>query len=242
MELEQAEQLEYILGKVAIGVAILDPTNLSILYVNSYLHSLLDEPWSTQDLRQQSIEKVIPPKLAAIIIPLLRSVAESKEPISQREIPYEGFLENRGRTYWRVAVEYKPHFRETEHCAPILLVTIEDVTTTVRSRLHLNAIHYITSAIAGPSSLHLVLERILQALHEMAGSKRCAVFLMDQSLPSAELYPWGQEEISHLLVDLPHSATMAAQHGIHQQSQDWHPPVNEHTLLGRAVREHRTII
>ena len=35
---------------------------------------------------------------------------------------------------------------------------------------------------------------------------------------------------------------MAAQHGVHQQTQDWHPQVNEHTLLGRAVRERHTII
>ncbi len=242
MKSGQAEQLEYILGNIVVGVAILDPTSLSVLYVNSYLHSLLDEPWSSQDLSQHSIEEVIPPKLAAKIVPLLRQVAESKEPIHHSEVPYEGFLESRGRTYWRVTVEYKSKFREAEHSLPTLLVTIEDVTTTVRSRLHLNAIHYITSAIAGPSSLHLVLERILQALHEMVGSKRCAVFLMDQSLPSAEIYPWGQEEISHLLVDLPHNATMAAQHGVHQQSQDWHPQVNERTLLGRAVRERCTII
>jgi hypothetical protein len=200
----RAEQLEYILGNIAVGVAILDPTNLSIFYVNSYLHSLLDEPWSSQDLSQHSVAEVIPPKLAARVIPLLRHVAESKESIHHSEVPYEGFLESRGRTYWRVTVEYKSNFREIEDCLPALLVTIEDVTTTVRSRLHLNAIHYITSAIAGPSSLHLVLERILQALHEMVGSKRCAVFLMDQSIPSTEIYPWGQEEISHLRVDLRH--------------------------------------
>jgi PAS domain S-box-containing protein len=65
---------------------------------------------------------------------------------------------------------------------------------------------------------------------------------MDQSLPSAEIYPWGQEEISQLLVDLPHNATMAAQHGLHKQSQAWHPQVNKYTLLGRAVSERRTII
>jgi PAS domain S-box-containing protein len=238
----RAEQLEYILGNIAVGVAILDPTNLSIFYVNSYLHSLLDKPWSSQDLSQHSVAEVIPPKLAARVIPLLRHVAESKESIHHSEVPYEGFLESRGRTYWRVTVEYKSNFREIEDCLPALLVTIEDVTTTVRSRLHLNAIHYITSAIAGPSSLHLVLERILQALHEMVGSKRCAVFLMDQSIPSTEMYPWGQEEISHLRVDLPHNATMAAQHGVHQQSQGWRPQVNERTLLGRAVSERRTII
>lgn len=242
MDPGRAEQLEYILGNVAVGVAILDPASLSILYVNSYLHSLLNEPWSSQDPRQHSAVEVIPPKLATIVVPLLRQVAESKESIHHSEVPYEGFLESRGRTYWRVAVEYKSKFKETEDCLPALLVTIEDVTTTVRSRLHLNAIHYITSAIAGPSSLHLVLERILQALHEMVGSKRCAVFLMDQSLPNTEIYPWGQEEISHLLVDLPHNAMMAAQHGIHQQSQNWHPKVNERTLLGRAVSERQTII
>ncbi len=247
MEPGRAEQLEYILGNVAVGVAILDPTSLRILYVNSYLDSLLDKSWSSQDLRQYSVEEVLPPNLGTIVIPLLKHVAESKEPIQHSEVPYEGFLESRGRTYWRVAIEYTSDFKQgdsqdIQHPFPTLLITIEDVTTTVRSRLHLNAIHYISSAIAGPSSLHLVLERILQALHEMVGSKRCAVFLMDQSLPSTEIYPWGQDEISHLLLDLPHNATMAAQHSVHQQSQDWHPQVNERTLLGRAVSERSTII
>jgi signal transduction histidine kinase len=247
MESGRAEQLEYILGNVAVGVAILDPTSLRILYVNSYLHSLLDEVWSSQDLRQYSAEEVIPAKLGAIVIPLLKQVAASREPIQHSEVPYEGFLESRGRTYWRVAIEYISSFKQGDsqnppHPPPALLVTVEDVTTTVRSRLHLNAIHYISSALAGPSSLHLVLERILQALHEMVGSKRCAVFLMNQSLPSIEIYPWEQGETLHQPVDLPQSGTMAAQHGVHQQSQDWHPQVNEQTLLGRAVRERRTII
>jgi len=244
MEPGRAEQLEYILGNVAVGVAILDPTSLRILYANSYLRSLLDKSWSSQDLRQYSAEEVIAPKCRPIIIPLLRQVAACRVPIRHSEVPYEGFLESRGRTYWRVAVEYtsKGDDQDGKHSLPTLLITIEDVTTTVRSRLHLNAIHYISSAIAGPSSLHLVLERILQALHEMVGSKRCAIFLMDQSPPNAEIYPWRQEETSHLLLDLPHNATMAAQHGIHQQSQNWHPQVNKHTLLGRAMSECHTII
>jgi signal transduction histidine kinase/GAF domain-containing protein len=247
MEPGQVEQLEYILGNVAIGVAILDPTSLRILYVNSYLHSLLDEVCSSQDLRQYSAEEVIPAKLSTIVIPLLKQVATSREPIHHSEVPYEGFLESRGRTYWRLAIEYISTFKQGDsqnppHPLPALLITVEDVTTTVRSRLHLNAIHYISSALAGPSSLHLVLERILQALHEMVGSKRCAVFLMDQSLPSTAIYPWGQRETSHRPVNLHNSGTMAAQHGVHQQTQDWHPQVNEHTLLGRAVRERHTII
>ncbi len=248
MEPEQAEQLEYIFGNVAVGVAILDPTSLRMLYINSYLRSLLDEPWSSQDLRLYSIEEVVTPTCRAMVIALLREVAASREPIRHSEVPYEGFLETRGRTYWRVAIEYRSDLtkehdhQNTAHCLPILLITIEDVTTTVRSRLHLNAIHYISSAIAGPSSLHLVLERILQALQEMVGSKRCAIFLMDQSLPRTEIYPGGQEEISHLLLDIPHNATMAAQHGVHPQSQDWQPQVNTCTLLGRVVSEHRTIL
>ena len=98
MEPGRAEQLEYILGNVAVGVAILDPTSLCILYANSYLRSLLDESWSSQDLRQYSAEEVIAPKCRSIIIPLLRQVAASHEPIRYHEVPYEGFLESRGRT------------------------------------------------------------------------------------------------------------------------------------------------
>src|SRR5260370_40843417 len=120
MKPRRAEQLEYILGNVAVGVAILDPTSLRILYVNSYLYSLLDEPWSSQDLRQHNVEDVIPPELGAVVIPLLKHVAESGEPIYHSEVPYEGFLESRGRTYWRVAVEYtsKGDNQDIEHSPP----------------------------------------------------------------------------------------------------------------------------
>ncbi|HZR44975.1 MAG TPA: PAS domain-containing protein [Ktedonobacteraceae bacterium] len=246
-------QLEYILGHVSVGVAILDSTSLHIRDINPYMLALLGESWCHQDVRGYRVDEVVPEAVRKVALPCLHSVAETGQRVEYTEVPYEGFLEVRGRTYWRVSIERLPaselqgaHSLEAlsleEKPEYVLLVLIEDVTDTVRSRLHLNAIHYISSAIAAPTSLPLVLERILQALHEMVGSRRCAIFLIDHTVPSTEARISGYEEFQRTLPDQPRTATVAVHKGIHPTSQDWHPPINKRILLGRVVKEKRTLI
>ncbi len=238
MEPGRAEQLEYILGNMSVGVAILDPTSLHIRYANPYLCSLLDEQWRSQDVRGLSVVDLLPPQLSSQALPLFHQVANTGQRIQYDEALYEGFLTSRGRTYWRVSIERSGSGEQDA----ALLITIEDVTETVRSRLHINAIHYISSAIAGPSSLHLTLERILQALYEMVGSSRCAIFLLDLSQPSSEARFLEHEDTALDDRGMKKTVTMAAQRGVHPLSQDWHPQVSEQILLGRVIQEHCTII
>ena len=247
MEPGQVKPLEYILNSVGVGVAILDADSLCIQYINPYLHALLKQPWRNQDVSGCTVREVLPAKLPDNVLPLLRHVAETGQSIRYAEAPFEGFLESRGRTYWRVSIERKradnPKHEEIQNDLPkyTLLITIEDVTESVRSRLHLNAIHYISSAIAGPSSLHLVLDRILQVLQDMFGSKRCAIFLIDSSLADVEaIRQAGFEERPRL--NIPYTARVAAQKGLHQASHNWNPHVNDKVLPGRVVRERRSLI
>lgn len=222
-------QLEYILGHVSVGVAILDSNDFSIRYVNAYLRSLLDR--SYQDVVGQQVSDVVPPTLLNVVLPLLRHVADTGQRIQHGEISYEGFLETRGRTYWHVSIERLPaNDKEQARAtavseAPTLCVTIEDVTETVRARLHLNAIHHISAVIAGPTALPQVLDRILQAIHEMVGATRCAVMLADTT---------NNEELSQTSSEPARTARIAAYKGIHPRSQDWRPPINNQILLGRT--------
>ncbi|HLZ56796.1 MAG TPA: PAS domain-containing protein [Ktedonosporobacter sp.] len=282
MEQGRAAQLEYILGHVSIGVAIVDATSLRIRYANPYLLSLLDEPWCYQGVVGRHVEEVVPPEVSQVALPLLQQVATTGEHLQYAEVPYEGVLEARGRTYWRISIERssssgtssapsdgppriggqagaerrrgeepkgaRPYSdidssRDTvpfpaEEQQP-LLITIEDVTESVRSRLHLNAIHNISSAIAEASALPLVLDRILQALQEMVGSHRCAIFLLDSPMPDPEMRFSGYEEPQR---SGPRTATIAAHKNVHPSSQDWHPLVNDRTLLGHVIQDHHTLV
>ncbi|HEU5229658.1 MAG TPA: PAS domain-containing protein [Ktedonobacteraceae bacterium] len=248
MELGHAKQLEYILGHVPVGVAILDSTTLDIIYANSYLTSQLNTSWNHLDVIGQPVATILPEAMREAALPLLRQVAATGQRLQYEEVPYEGFLETRGRTYWRVVVERSPvaagkttRTRKQNQQAP-LLITIEDVTNSVRSRLHLNAIQHISSAIAGASALPLVLDRILQALQEMVGSKRCAILLIEQSISDSEARISGYDERQRSAIDAPASVVVTAQKGIHLCAHDWHPLLNERILLGRVVRERRTLV
>ncbi len=240
METRQSAQLAYILGSISIGIAIIDATTLRILYVNPYLQSLLHEPWRRQTILEHHLEDIIPQEIYAAAIPLLQQVSTSGEPIHFAEIPYEGFLETRGRTYWSIKIERSPsdsaslqQFDRPATQVP-LHILIEDVTEAVRSRLHLNAIHQISSVIADASALPLVLDRILQALQDMVGSRRCAVFLLD--------HPAAEGETAGVEAENPLTATIAAHKNVHVCSQNWHPQIDEHLLLGRAIKQHHTLI
>ncbi|MBE3560920.1 MAG: PAS domain-containing protein [Ktedonobacteraceae bacterium] len=260
MEPGLAGALEYILGSVPAGVAILDSTSLSILYATPYLLAYLDERWSSQGIIGRHIEEVLPADIYQSLLSLLRQVAASGKRIRLSEVPFEGFLETRGRTYWNITIERAPRPVLSEHTGKTeqderrepsrpVIITVEDVTEAVRSRLHLNAIQHISSAIASASALPLVLDRILQALYDMVGSRRCAVLLVDQSPPSeplagAELHMPGRSyaRIASTAEQKQRTITIAAQKNVHPVSHRWHPLVNEHILPGRVEREQRTLI
>lgn len=253
MEPEQSARLEHILGHMAVGVAILDCYDLRFLYANPYLLSLLDEPWHSQSVVGHALHEVIPGEVRAAAEPILRQVCASGQRVSFSELPYEGFLETRGRTYWRVAVELSPGSPDLpsaalpEHTAggaakqsgQALLITIEDVTSQVRSRMHIEAIHHISSAIAGRFALPQVLDRILQAVQELVGSTRCAILLIDYSVSGAGLR--SALDPSPAATSTP-TVTIAAQKGLHFSSQYWHPVVGKHLLLGRVLRERQALV
>jgi PAS domain S-box-containing protein len=248
MELKQAEQIEYLLEHLPVGVAILDGATLRIRYLNAYLHSLLPEPWKSRDVVEKSVEEVIPEELYDLILPLLHDTAQTGKRHQYSEVPYEGFLEARGRTYWKIVIERLPtsmrhNYHSTGQASDnSLCITVEDVTNAVRSRIHFNAIQHISSAMAGPFALPQVLDRILEAVHEMVGSTRCAVLLLDYSVADFEEHLSGYETDQSTLLVKPLTITIAAQRGVHLSSQDWHPPVSDQVLLGRVAREGRTLI
>jgi hypothetical protein len=256
MQPEQSARLEHILEHMPVGVAILDRADLRLLYANSYFVSLLQQRWHTQDVIGHLLEEVLPFELRRAAGPRVREVSATGQSAVLDDIPYEGFLETRGRTYWRISIEpftvnvpagEQPP-AEKYNAEQTLFITIEDVTNNVRSRLHLAAIHHISSAIAGKFALPQVLDRILDAVHRLAGSTRCAILLMDYSISDGEYHIAGFEEqirtdteIYHPLETVP-TVTVAAQKGLHLSAQDWHPQVSEQLLLGQVMRSRRSLI
>ena len=256
MQPEQSARFEHILEHMPLGVAILDCTDLRLLYINSYFVSLLQQPWDTQSVVGHLFEEVLPDELRRAAEPQVREVCATGQSAVLSDIPFEGFLETRGRTYWRISIEpFTSHVSageqlpaEKHSTEQTLLITIEDVTNHVRSRLHLAAIHHISSAIAGKFALPQVLDRILDAVHRLAGSTRCAVLLMEYSISDGVFRVAGFEEqiradthIQHPRGTMPR-VTVAAQKGLHLSAQHWHPQVSEHLLLGQVMRSRRSLI
>src|SRR6266496_1244723 len=236
MNAVQPALLEHILERIPVGVVILDCTSLRILYSNTYLQSLLPSPWHTQSLIGHSLREIMPNEEYKIVEPLIQDVCLTGRGVTFSDIPYEGFLETRGRTYWHLTIEllqstlYEEQesidLQNTEHC---LLITVKDVTNQVRSSLHLNAIHQISSAILGRFALPQVLDSILQAVQDLVGSTRCAILLLNHTVSVSNL------EKNDLLEKSTPTAVVAAQKGLHLSSQNWHPLVNEQLLLSQVL-------
>src|SRR6266480_609996 len=246
MEPGQPAQLEHILQHMSVGVAILDCSDLRLHYANPFLLALLEqlEPSGhSKDVVGLCLDEIIPDELRKIAVPVLQQVCSTGQHLSWSDIPFEGFLAARGRTYWRVSIERTSNTAEQlpgeiRHADDTLLVTVEDVTELARSRLYVNAIDSISSAIAGPFALPQVLDRILQAVQEMVGSTRCAILLIDHSVSGTEFRYFDQQRQA----ETPPTVTIAAQKGMHLRSQDWRPQLSEQLLLGHIVRDRHTLV
>lgn len=245
MEREQSAHLEHILRYMSVGVAILACPDMRLRYANPFLLSLLDQPLSADEVIGKTLPEIIPDELLKIALPFLQQVCATGKRKQWADIPYEGFLAARGRTYWHVTVECTPTQQELAASSSdntTLLVTIEDVTDLARSRLYVNAIHSITAAIVGPFALPGVLDRILQAVQEMVGSTRCAILLIDHSISETEYRYPGYMPRPPSTTNKPPTVTMAAQKGVHLLSQDWHTELSEQLLLGHVVRDKQTLV
>jgi PAS domain S-box-containing protein len=246
MEPEYTTHLQHILERMTIGVAILDCTTLRVLYANSYLISFCPEPWKVLGLIGRRAYEILPADIYEMAEPLFHQVCVEGKKVSLAEVPYEGFLETRGRTYWQISLELAPATADLR-VERALLVRLEDVTSSVRARLQMEAIRHISAAIAGQSPLHDVLDRILRAMQDLVGSKRCAVLLIDAGEDEAVAERVYQEKADTArLLALSGQAspvvTIAAQQGLYEGAQDWHPRVSERLLLGRVLRKRQALV
>jgi signal transduction histidine kinase len=168
MELIPAEHFAYILGKTPIGVAILDCNDFRIRYINPYLQALLNETWQDREVIGHCLHEIVPAKLHQMVLPLLQQIVRTRQRAHYAEVPYEGYLASRGRTYWRISIECSPDEAEPREqlSASTLCIILEDVTEMVRARLYLNTIHHISAVTASPTFLPQVFDCTLQALQE----------------------------------------------------------------------------
>ncbi|HKV56833.1 MAG TPA: ATP-binding protein [Ktedonobacteraceae bacterium] len=250
METELSTPLEFMLAHAPVGLAVLDAATLRLSYANPFFLSLLENPWRSQQAAGQFLRELLPPNAHLAIEEQLREGGAKRQMLHFNDIPYEGFLETRGRTYWNVAIEpdwqgslsslfTNSSFAETDRPAQLLLFTIEDVTDKMRSRMHIKAIHHISSAIAGPFALPQVLDRILLAVQELVGSTRCAIMLIEDSISGdQDSHPQTTADTK----DTPPRVTIAAQKGLHLSSQSWQPQVGEQLLLGQVMQTRQSLV
>src|SRR5947209_19798738 len=102
----QPALFEHVLDRMPIGVVILDCVDLRILYVNTYLQSLLPSSWQAQSLIGYSLRDVLPGEEFKIVEPILQELYSTGREATFSDVPYEGFLETRGRTFWHVSIEH----------------------------------------------------------------------------------------------------------------------------------------
>ena len=252
-EFSLSTPLKFMLAHAPVGMAVLDAATLRIYYANPQLLSYLEKLHPSLETARQFLRDLLPSSAVATLEAWSHTVDENRHALHLNDIPYEGFLETRGRTYWTVSIEPDREgslaslftgasSSQQEQLARPLLLTIEDVTEKMRSRMHINAIHYISSAIAGPFALPQVLDRILQAVQELVGSTRCAILLLDDSISGrTDSQESHVQAPVHLSDPLPR-VTIAAQKGLHLSSQSWWPQVGEHLLLGRVMQTRHSLV
>ncbi|HVU68932.1 MAG TPA: ATP-binding protein [Ktedonobacteraceae bacterium] len=245
MGTEYTTQLQHILERMTVGAAILDCATLRVVYANSYLISFFPEPWRTQGLTGRLASELLPADLYELAAPLFLLVRAEGHKKSFAEVPYEGFLETRGRTYWHISLELIPASPASQE-PPALLILLEDVTSSVRARLQLEATRHISAAIAGQSPLKDVLERILLAMQDLVGSRRCAVLLIDAEGDEAaaeRVYQERADTNKLLALSQPSQmVTIAAQQGLYRGAENWRPRVSERLLLGKVLSTRQALV
>ena len=96
----QPALLEHILERMPVGVAILDCPSLRILYMNTYLQSLLPSSWSTQSLIGHSLRDIVPDEEYKIVEPFIQEVClrveRERSPISLMRGSWKHEVEHTG--------------------------------------------------------------------------------------------------------------------------------------------------
>ncbi len=223
MQQGSIENFEMLFGYLPVGAVVLDSLDLHIRYLNGYLATQLEKYWTHGEVLGKQVTEFLPENVREIVLGYLNSVTVSKQVIEYAQVPYDGFLYTRGRTYWHVIMQKGPVGTDKT-----LLILLEDVTEKVRSRLLLSAIHSVSSAIIGTYTLPLVLDRVLSSVYELVSATHCAILLVEQASKGS----YNERNISTF-----RRATLAAQRGVAKAFHDWRPVINEQLLLYRAERE-----
>jgi signal transduction histidine kinase len=152
MKTEHITQLEEILESVSIGIVILSASDLRVRYANTYILDLATELWGPQEIQDRLLTELIPEEISHQIVPVLQLLREREQEISSQEmpsldmseIPFDGFLKTRGRTYWNIHIVHKMSANKTDTSQKpedVLLLIIENITDKVHLHSQIEALH-----------------------------------------------------------------------------------------------------
>ena len=148
--------------------------------------------------------------------------------------------------YWQISIELpqstlvnlisqEQDVSNLQNAERIILITIKDVTQQLRSSLHLNAIHQISSAI---------LERFTSSTssgqHSEGGTRPGRFYALRYCAADHTVSVSNQENNDRVDKSVS-TAVVAAQKGLHLSSQNWHPLVNEQLLLSHVLHSHHSL-
>src|SRR5579871_209699 len=104
-QLSLSAPLEFMLARAPVGLAVLDAASLRIYYANPHLLSMLEKPHPSLEAASQFLQDLLPADTLATLQAQSHTADEKRPALRLNDIPYEGFLETRGRTYWNVTIE-----------------------------------------------------------------------------------------------------------------------------------------
>jgi signal transduction histidine kinase len=124
---------------------------LRIRYANAYILARVAELWGQQEIQDRLLTEIIPEEINSQIVSALRLLIERGQEVSGQEmpslaiseIPFDGFQQTRGCTYWNIRIAYKIYTdKDNTQQKPedVLLLNIEDITDKVNVQAQIEAL------------------------------------------------------------------------------------------------------
>lgn len=248
MQTEQkyVRPLEDLLDTMSVGIAIIDATNLHLLYVNPCLNTMLTSFNPLIPIQGQHITTFCPAHMHPFIQQILAHVDITGQRLHYQELPYDGLQESVGRTYWNVTIDlhYIQHpdntdpYTQFQSPTRALVVTLEDVTQRVQTQRYLTALQSISTVLLGPAALNTILERILSALDTLTDARHSSIMLLEHG---PTISPTTSDP--QVLTDQASPGVMLAAHkGLAPTTPQWLPLTDSLSLPGHVWHEQQTLI
>jgi serine phosphatase RsbU (regulator of sigma subunit)/HAMP domain-containing protein len=135
---------EAILEHVPVGIAVLDPKNLTVQQANAHLVEHLEEPFRSRGVTGQPLAAFLPRSRELGLLAHVQRVAETGHALVLPDFAFHGFTQ--GVVYWNLAVT---PMRDCEDGVTALVLLIDETTGQVKRRREVEKAFERERTIAG---------------------------------------------------------------------------------------------